>query len=242
VRRADRLYALVEHLRRRRTPTTAGALAARFDVTERTLWRDLAALRDQHVPIEGEPGRGGGIRLGEAYSMPPLSLTLEEATALWLSARVAARVGLGVSARLPAAVDKILGAIPKERRRALVRLAERVFVGNPVAAELAAAAGPVDERTLRACEDAFARHSCLAIRYVDRTGQTSARRIAPHGILVQPPLWYVLAVDVDKDVARMFRLDRMTRVAPTDVGFLPRDPRELFPELEGLAGARPLTA
>ncbi len=76
MKRSERLHAITEYLRRRRTPVTVADLARHFEVDERTVFRDLAALRDQQVPIVGEPGRGGGLQVHRDYRMPPLDAAL----------------------------------------------------------------------------------------------------------------------------------------------------------------------
>ena len=93
MQRSERLHAITEYLRRRRTPVTVSDLARHFEVDERTVFRDLASLRDQQVPILGEPGRGGGVQLDREYQIPPLALSVDEAVSLWLSYRLAAVLG-----------------------------------------------------------------------------------------------------------------------------------------------------
>lgn len=232
--RLDRLYAITEHLRRRRTGTTVAELAARFGVRERTIFRDLATLRDQHVPIVGEPGRGGGLALDPAFSIPPLALTVDEALSLWLSYRLGAMLGAVPGPRtLAGALDKVLGAMPRERRASAGAVLDRVVVGAPARAALAETARPVDAAVYRACERAFVEGVRLRIAYVDARGRRTRRTIEPHGLLVQAPLWYVLALDVAKAAPRSFRVDRIRAAEPVPgERFVPRDPRRLFAEIE----------
>lgn len=79
MRRADRLFQLVQIIRGRRL-TTAAFLAQRLEVSERTVYRDVADLQHQGVPIEGEAGVG--YRLGAGFELPPLMFTQDEASAL----------------------------------------------------------------------------------------------------------------------------------------------------------------
>jgi predicted DNA-binding transcriptional regulator YafY len=79
MRRTQRLFALTEYLRGRRTGVTAEALASRFGVTVRTIYRDLDALRDADLPLGAERGRGGGYALDKSYSLPPVNFTAREA-------------------------------------------------------------------------------------------------------------------------------------------------------------------
>lgn len=230
--RLERLYAITEYLRRRRTAVTVADLAARFGVTDRTIHRDLAALRAQSVPIEGDPGRGGGLRLARDYSMPPVGLSVDEAVGLWLSYRLAALLGpVPAGASLAGAVDKVLGSLPEPTRRRLDAVLDRIVVGPPANPALAAGVR-TDPEVLRACERAFVRGCRLGFAYLDRHGQRSARRVEPHGLLVQSPLWYVLAFDPERGAPRMFRADRMSDAAlEPEARFDPIDPRRLFAEI-----------
>ena len=86
MRRADRLFHLVQLIRGRRL-STAEFLAKRLEVSERTIYRDVADLQHQGVPIEGEAGVG--YRLGAGFDLPPLMFTQKEANALAASVRLA---------------------------------------------------------------------------------------------------------------------------------------------------------
>src|SRR6478736_3456523 len=82
MRRQERLFAIAEHLRARRTGTTAEALAERFGVTVRTIYRDLDSLRDAELPLRAERGRGGGYALDRSYTLPPVNFNPREAALL----------------------------------------------------------------------------------------------------------------------------------------------------------------
>src|SRR5580658_727685 len=82
MQRTERLFALAEYLRGRRTGVTAETLAERFGVTVRTIYRDLDTLRDASLPLSAERGRGGGYALDRTYSLPPVNFTAREAALL----------------------------------------------------------------------------------------------------------------------------------------------------------------
>src|ERR1700750_1000547 len=94
MRRRERLFAIAEHLRGRRTGTTAEALAERFGVSIRTIHRDLDALRDASLPLHAERGRGGGGGVGRAYTLPPINLSPREAAVLVVLGSYAKRLRL----------------------------------------------------------------------------------------------------------------------------------------------------
>jgi predicted DNA-binding transcriptional regulator YafY len=206
--RADRVMDLADLLRSRES-FTVGGLAAELGVSARTVHRDLATLRERGLPLRGDAGRGGGVRL-DGDRARTVELGLAEIVALWMAAQVAA-----TTSRLPwdravqSAMRKLFATLPSERARELRSLARRVVVGSPASAAVRATAGAPSPALVRAVERAFAERRGLAFRYVDRLGARSERRIEPHGLLVEPPVWYLLARDLDKKAARMFRMDRI---------------------------------
>jgi predicted DNA-binding transcriptional regulator YafY len=86
-----------------------------------------------------------------------------------------------------------------------------VIIGGPPSGRLLAGAGTSSSELLPLFEEAFSAGVGLAFSYRDREERSSNRRVEPHGLLVQSPIWYVLAWDVDKAAARMFRMDRISR-------------------------------
>lgn len=209
--RAARLLAYDGRLRPG-DPTSVGALAEALGVSRRTVLRDLALLRDHGRPIVGEAGPGGGVRLDGARGVTAVHLSLAEIVALWLAAHLAREASDLPWGRAAAqALGKLLSSVPAPRARALRALAARVVVGPPASGAVLASRGQPPRDLLhlveRACESGVA----LRFQYVDRDGRRSLRRAEPHGLLVQPPMWYLLARDVDKEVPRMFRMDRIRR-------------------------------
>src|SRR5882757_596541 len=119
MRRADRLFQIVQFLRGRRL-TTAAFLAGRLGVSLRTVYRDVRDLSLSGVPIEGEAGVGYRLRAG--FEVPPLMFTLDEIESLAVGARMVEAWGgpvLAESART--AMEKIVAALPTERRSAVER-------------------------------------------------------------------------------------------------------------------------
>jgi predicted DNA-binding transcriptional regulator YafY len=219
--RTERLLAL---LRARGDGVTVPELAQELGVSERTVFRDIATLRERGVEVEGEPGRGGGVRAAARGPLPPIRLALDEGVSLWLALGLAqATAGLPFARGARAAMDKVLAALPPDRRRSLKRLCERVVVAGPASERVAQSAGDVSPSVLDATERAFFGRSGLAFAYVDRAGQRTQRRVEPHGLLVQHPVWYVVAWDLDKEAGRLFRMDRISRPRVLEhVRFSPR--------------------
>ncbi|MCG5053043.1 MAG: WYL domain-containing protein [Myxococcales bacterium] len=203
--------------------TTVGAAARRFEVSARTIHRDLARLRAHGVAVVTEPGRGGGLHLDPELSLPPVRLDLTEVMALVVAVSLAQQdtlLPLGKPAR--AALAKLVATLPKARSRELSRLLSRVVVGQGASPRVVATLTPVDARTLDAFEQAFFGNHRLRFRYCDQAGKTSTRRVEPHGLLLQTPAWYLLAFDIDKGAARTFRMDRITQAQVESTCFTPR--------------------
>jgi predicted DNA-binding transcriptional regulator YafY len=223
VPRAERLLALADALRASGARTIED-LARELAVSPRTIHRDLATLRDRGVPISGEAGPGGGIRLEGPRGVTAVHLSIGEVVTLWLSARLArAASDLPWGGAADSALRKLLASLPRARSDELRGLCRRVIVGPPASPQLAAAAGRVVPELLALVEQAITRGVGLRFAYVDRTGKPSRQRtVELHGLLVQTPVWYLITRDVDKAEPRIFRMDRVStpRLVP-DLRFRP---------------------
>lgn len=202
---------LADLLRSRET-TTVALLARDLEVSERTVLRDLATLRGRGLPITGEAGRGGGIRLEGDRGITALHLSITEVAAIWLAARLsreASDLPWGEAAR--SALAKLLASLPRAKAQQLRALCRRVVIGPPASAQVRANAGAAPAELLGLFDEAFSKGLGLGFHYTDREGKRSERRIEPHGLLVESPVWYLLAKDLDKLEARTFRMDRIQR-------------------------------
>lgn len=205
--RTDRLYALVEELRRvAPRPRSAPWLARHFEVSVRTIERDLDALRQAGVPIWAQNGRTGGYTVDRKLTLPPLALTDSEALALGLALRSVDRSPFADAART--AGHKVLASVPesvRERERALLA---RVHEVGPVPV-------PADPAVLRAVERSVAEGRVVHLVYRAETG-SSERDIEPMGLLRGPRGWYLLGWCRLRGAVRGFRLDAITRIRLLD--------------------------
>ena len=125
--RAERILQLSDLLRGRDT-TTVSVLATELGVSRRTLLRDLASLRDRGMPINGEAGPGGGVRLDGTRGQAAVHLSVTEIVALWLGARLARCASdLPWSADADSGMAKLLAGLPAQKARALRALCRRVM-------------------------------------------------------------------------------------------------------------------
>jgi predicted DNA-binding transcriptional regulator YafY len=205
MRRTERLFALAEYLRGRRTGVTAEALAERFGVTVRTMYRDLDALRAASLPLGAERGRGGGYALDRSYSLPPVNFTAREAALLVALGRFAIDMRLLPFAEtLESALDKVRAALSTSAQRELLRrLDELAFQGVP--------ALPSRKEVRAALERAWFEQQPLRITYVDGNFIETTRTIRIHGVVMDRHETRVDASDVGGGDRRHFRLDRITR-------------------------------
>ncbi|HYP81719.1 YafY family protein [Variovorax sp.] len=201
MRRADRLFQIVQLVRGRRL-TTAAFLARRLEISERTVYRDIAELQRQGVPLEGEAGVG--YRLGIGFDLPPLMFTEAEAKALVASARLAQSWLDGAMARdIESALGKILSVLPPSARAAAESQA------------LYAPAYVMDDgmrnrlQTLR--EAVQSRHK-LRMDYRDVNGAASQRIVRPLGCFYWGRVWTFSAWCELREGFRGFRIDRIDTV------------------------------
>lgn len=205
IRRADRLFEIVQVLRRARRPITARAIADELEVSPRTVYRDIAALTGQRVPISGEAGVGYILERG--FDMPPLMLTGDELDAAVLGATwVASR---GEPALAKAAAD-LLAKI-----EAIVPEALRAHITEPVAsiAPVAQRVEPVEAALLR---EAIRTGRKVALDYRDDAG-VATRRIVWPVLLGYRDSGRILAAWCElRGAFRYFRTDRMAATARLD--------------------------
>jgi predicted DNA-binding transcriptional regulator YafY len=209
--RAERLMALLDLLRGR-SATTVGELARELAVSQRTVLRDLATLRERGMAIAGDAGPGGGVRLERERRTAVVAFSISEVVGIWLAARASRGTSqMPWSQGATAALGKLLASLPNAKSHDIDTLCRRVIVGPPASPTIRGNAGPPPPELLRAFENAFCRGRGLSFGYVDRSGAPTLRTVEPHGLLVQPPVWYILSRDVETGEPRTFRMDRISR-------------------------------
>jgi predicted DNA-binding transcriptional regulator YafY len=203
VRRQERLFALAEHLRGRRHGVTAEALAERFGVTIRTIYRDLDSLRDAELPLRAERGRGGGYALDRAYTLPPVNFTPREAALLVTLGGWATEMRLLPFAdTLQSGLDKVRAALSASAQRELIEHMEGLkFIGVP-----AHAAAP---GVRRAVEQAWFERQPMRIRYQGPDYGVSTRVVRLTSVVMERGVTLLNCDDLDKGEPRQFRLDRI---------------------------------
>jgi predicted DNA-binding transcriptional regulator YafY len=185
-------------------------------VSARTIRRDIERLRRLGYPVESLTGPAGGYRLRAGSAMPPLLLDDEEAIAIAVGLRTAARASVtGIEETAVRALVKLEQVLPSHLRRRVGALGSATFT-LPVA-------GPtVDPQHLTVIAAACRDSECLRFGYRSRDGTDSRREVEPHSLVNHGRRWYLVAWDRRRDDWRTFRLDRLAKPASTGVRFVRR--------------------
>jgi predicted DNA-binding transcriptional regulator YafY len=237
--RTDRLLAIVLELQSQGWQR-AEDLAARFEITKRTVYRDMQALSEAGVPVVSVPGQG--YRLAEGYFLPPLAFTPDEAVMLLLGADfVAQNFDAQYRAAAQAAARKIEAALPEQRRAAVhdLQRAIRFIAGE--------AEGP-QQQWLPTLRRAILERRTVRFQYHARGGEAAPsgpapaagrpRQADPYGLAHVSGAWYLVAHDHLRRDLRRFRLDRIESLAVLDKTF--ERPAGFLLDLAQPAGQLPL--
>jgi predicted DNA-binding transcriptional regulator YafY len=203
---SSRLLDLLSLLQARRDWPGA-ELAARLEVSGRTIRRDVERLRALGYPVESLTGPAGGYRLQAGTAMPPLLLDEEEAIAIAVGLSTAARASVaGIEETSIRALVKIEQVLPEHLRRRVAALGSATIA--------APAGGPtVDPRHLTTIAAACRDFECLRFGYRSRDGTETRREIEPHALVNLGRRWYVVGWDRGREGWRTFRVDRLRRPA-----------------------------
>ncbi|GAA2414238.1 YafY family protein [Actinomadura vinacea] len=206
--RTDRLYALVEELRARAPGrVSARDLAARFEVSPRTIERDIGALQQAGVPIFADVGRKGGYTLDKSRTLPPLNFTPAEAVAIAIMLGRAGGSPFSRSART--ALHKIVTAMSAADGATARELAGRIrFLADPATGEPASVPAVLEE--------AMSARRVVRLTYVDRDGAETERDIEPVAFTGAAKGWYLIGWCRLRADSRVFRIDRVRRASLLD--------------------------
>lgn len=205
--RSDRLFDLIQILRDGKLHRAAD-LAARVEVSVRTIWRDMATLQASGLPVEGE--RGVGYMLTAPITLPPVALTVQEMEALRLGiALVASAADAGLSYAAHTLGQKIAAVSPA--------------AGNLPPVDTFVFASPEAQKAapfLQTLRDAIAAAECLDMSYRDLAGRDSERRIRPLQLEFWGRVWTLTAWCERRKDFRAFRIDLVKGLRPTGLHFI----------------------
>jgi predicted DNA-binding transcriptional regulator YafY len=206
--RIDRLFGITTRLQAR-GHLRAADLANIYEVSVRTIYRDIAALSESGVPIVSLPGRG--YSLVDGYFLPPLLLSTREATALVIGARwLAGQASADIASAAEESVAKILAVVSADARRELRELDD--VLDLTMFPEPREQLDVGDER-VRALWQAILERRLTTLRYFGRNrGQQTVRTVEPLRLGYANGAWYLTAYCRDRQEERAFRLDRIERL------------------------------
>ncbi len=208
MRRADRLFQIIQFLRTRRV-TTAQWLAERLEVSERTIYRDIKDLIVSGVNIEGEAGVGYVVRRG--FDLPPLMFSKEEISALSLGARIVqswADTTLATAAQ--SALSKIESALPDELKE---------NIGHSLLFSPLTRISPETSITMAEIRHAAEQRRKVSLQYSRADGKASERIIWPLGLFFWGSVWTIGAWCEMRNDFRIFRLDRINSLCVLDENY-----------------------
>jgi predicted DNA-binding transcriptional regulator YafY len=221
--RLDRALGILLLLRGGKT-LSAAELSQSFEVSTRTIYRDIEMLAAVGVPVYAEMGRAGGFRLVEGYFLPPVMFTVGEAVSLLLGLTLLRRLrARPFAAELEVSEQKLLAAVPDQLRAALVhaqqfigfeRLPDDIF--HPERADAQAPAAGADEGTVVSIfVQAILDRTTVAFDYRSPYGGSAEHVIAtPHGIVWDRDRWYLAGEQAQhREQTRLWRADRVRRIA-----------------------------
>jgi predicted DNA-binding transcriptional regulator YafY len=209
MRRADRLFRIVEYLKARRRAVTADTLAAELEVSVRTIYRDMTDLQSSGVPIVGEAGVG--YALDRNYTLRPLIFDVEELDALALGAQMVGSWGDRDIARAArSAIDKITAILPDRLHAEILQTA---LFSPPSEAKVPIT---VDFSAIRR---AIRTRNRIRFEYLSLKDARTRRAVRPLCLAFFGPVWLLSAWCETRQDFRNFRLDRMRRLTVLDDRF-----------------------
>lgn len=209
MKRQTRLLALAEHLRGRKTGVTAESLAERFNVSLRTMYRDLETLQEAALPLKAERGRGGGYALDKSYFLPPVAFSAREAALLVALAEHALTMRIVPFAETTSsALDKLRAALSASAQRELLDHMKTLrFAGIP--------ALPTKDEVRKTIEQAFFERAVVDVAYEGprgeaRDGFLKKRRVRLRNVVMEGSVVLLNVTDVDDGSERQLRMDRIS--------------------------------
>ncbi len=209
MRRADRLFRIVEYLKARRQVVTADTLASELEVSVRTIYRDIADLGASGVPIIGEAGMG--YLLNRDYLVRPLMFDIEELDALALGARMVESWGdRAIAKAARQAMDKITAVLPETLRNEIHSTA--IF-------SLPSRGKRTLEIDFTSLRRVIRTKHIVEFTYTTEDQRVSQRRVRPLCLAFFAPVWLLTAWCETRKDFRNFRLDRMRKMRVTEDPF-----------------------
>lgn len=215
--RLERISSILVKLQTGRV-ITAQEISDQFDISLRTVYRDMKALEESGVPLYGSPGIG--FSLVDGYRLPPLSFTTEEATSFLTAGKFIDKMTDNHNTlHFNSGLDKI---------RAVMRYAEKDYLEG-IEKNIAVVGNyepsiriPADSTML--ILRSITQSKAIEIGYTNKAGKTTVRRVEPVGCMYNHPNWHLIAWCTSSRAYRNFRIDRITHISTTEESFSRKHP------------------
>lgn len=217
--RIDRISAILIQLQSRKI-VKAQEIAERFEISLRTVYRDIHSLYEAGIPIIGEAGVG--YSLADGYKLPPVMFTNEEATALLTAEKLVEKLtDKATLATYQSALTKIRATLKNSGKAYLSEVEDYIEVINSPFQSQSFDKNQHIQDILRA----IAQKNTISIAYfANRSQEHSQRQVEPIGIFLQNNRWYLLAFCHLRNDYRQFRLDRINTITFTNQSFTNKHP------------------
>lgn len=204
-----RLFSIIQTLRSANKPVTAQQLSEQHEVSLRTIYRDIAELQNQHIPVEGEAGIG--YILHKDYQMPPLMLTIDELEAALLGAHWVAERGDTLLAKgAQTLIDKLNNVMPDHLKHA---------ASTPIVAAPCLLTSLTENIATHALRDTIRQQRKIQIEYTNSQGENSQRTVWPFMVAYFDTIKIIVAWCEKRQAFRHFRTDRIRSLEVLDVHF-----------------------
>ncbi|MDV3753105.1 helix-turn-helix transcriptional regulator [Elizabethkingia anophelis] len=228
VKRFDRIIAIFIHLQSRRT-VRAQDLADRFEVSLRTIYRDIKSLEQAGIPIYSEAGTG--YELMEGYKLPPVMFSQEEALSFIAAEKLMDRfIDEGLKQNFLSATYKIKSVLRMSEKDLLSTLENQIIIQKPPHSTLVKKA---PDHTMETLFNAIAQQKQVRIDYKGvQDSKCQERIIEPVGLFYEQGYWYIQAYCLLRNDYRQFRTDRISGIQILEIGFSKKHPhlKQLLPE------------
>lgn len=195
---------------------SAGELAEKFEVSSRTIYRDIETLSQAGIPITAYPGVNGGIGIMPEYKVDKRMFTAADISTLLIGLN---SLSTTISQKeLLDTLEKVKGLIPKEQMKEIESRSNRIAI------DLTTWVGSRDfQPDLLIIKTALQENKCLTFRYINNNGDKSSRVVEPYQLILKEGHWYLQGYCRNRNDFRVFKLSRISGLDLMDIAFLPRE-------------------
>lgn len=189
---------------------TVKDLATALNVSPRTLYRDINLLRDRGLPIDADKGKGGGVRLHRNWGLGKINLTDSETVDLLISIAVSEKMNSPLFMKnLKSIRYKLLALLAPEQKIKLESIRSRILIGHSASPSVHSSYEQSEISDCMELNSAFLFQKQLSMSYCDEKQNVTNRKIEPHYLYFNYPVWYIFAWDHQRTDYRTFRVDRI---------------------------------